>query len=79
MKRIMLILMLACILIVGCGDVKLQIAGSDERYIPLNKTCSTDQECIDYVNSQGGDGSPARCIDSSCHYPIKIRLPKQGD
>lgn len=84
MKRIIIILaLLSLMVLTGCvnfdGGDKLQITGSETEYLPIDKYCTTDQECVDYVNNQGGDGSPARCFEGMCKYPVLITKPVGGD
>lgn len=77
MKRT-IILALLVIMMTGCAtQERLQIIG-DQEYAPIDKACTTNQECVNFVNNHGGDGSLAKCIDSECAYPVPKPAPK-GD
>lgn len=76
MKRT-IFLMLLVLVLSGCNANKLQFIG-DTDYLPMDKTCTTDAECVDYVNSNGGDGAPARCIEKQCMYPVQMDIPVGG-
>ena len=71
--------MLSMLIVSGCSGIKLQIADTDtqSKYLNVGTTCQTNQECIDYVNSMDGDGSPAKCIEEKCMYPAPDTLPPE--
>ena len=84
MKRIIIIFaLLSLVALTGCANFghrdTLEITGSETQYVPMDKYCTTNQECVDYVNNKGGDGSIARCLDGVCKYPVIITKPVGGD
>lgn len=79
-RKILITLTLLSMMIVsGCSGMKFQIADTDTQanYLNVGTTCQIDQECVDYVNSQGGDGSPAKCVEDQCKYPAPDTLPPE--
>lgn len=73
---VLTLLILTMLAVSGCSPgSKLQILGDNTKYLPMGKECSSNQECINYVNSQGGDGSPAICKLNECMYPAPDMRP----